>query len=192
MNNSLGDRESPIKTAIGDFRRRGGGFGTSTALAILPVILWRSAWRLDGKNMKSANNIDVLYDGNCPFWVCTTHFVKRFDRRHRIHLTNIAARKFDARIFDKSQCELTGEIHALRSDGTWLKGLDAFRELCSAVGLGPVFLLTRLPVFRQLSNMGYRLFARTLVKTSRPPDQTTGARTAVTTTLSSTPVIRIS
>jgi predicted DCC family thiol-disulfide oxidoreductase YuxK len=140
--------------------------------------------------MKPSNTIDILYDGDCRFLVRTTHFLKRLDRRNRIHLTNIAARKFDARIFDRSQSELTAEIYARLPDGTWLRSLDAFRKLGSAVGLGPVVLLTQLPVIRLLLNLGYRCFAKWLLKSRRPVSQQSGARAIVTTTPSSRSVIR--
>ena len=83
------------------------------------------------KSVKSINTIDVLYDGSCQFWVRITRLVKRLDRGQYIHLTNIADRKFEARIYDKSQSELMADLHVRLSDGTWLKGSDAFRELFS-------------------------------------------------------------
>ena len=112
--------------------------------------------------------ISVLYDGNCPFLIRATRLLKRLDRRHAIHLTNIAARKFDARLVDKSQQELTDEIYAQLSDETWRKGPDAFREICSAIGLEPLVMMTRIPVVRQLSDMGYRCLAKTMSNATRP------------------------
>jgi predicted DCC family thiol-disulfide oxidoreductase YuxK len=142
--------------------------------------------------MKSSNNIDILYDGNCRFLVRTTQFLKRRDHRNRIHLANMAARKFDAGNFDRSQCELTAGIYARMPDGTWFRDLDAFREIGSAVGLRPLVLLTRLPVIRSLLNAGYGFFAKSLLSNRRLASQQTGARAIVTTTTSSGPVIRTS
>ena len=141
--------------------------------------------------MKSSITIDLLYDGNCRFVMRTIQFLKRLDRRNRIHLTNTAARKFDAASFDKSQGELTAEIYARLADGTWLKGLDAFRELSSAVGLAPLVLVTRLPLIRPALNVGYGLFAKSLLKNRRPASQRAGAR-AIVTTSSSGSVIQTS
>ena len=142
--------------------------------------------------MKPSITIDILYDGNCRFIVRTTQFLKRLDRRNRVHLANIAARKFDAASFDRSQAELTAEIYARRPDGTWLKGLDAFRELGSTVGLRPLVVLTQLPLIRSLLNVGYRIFAKLLLRTSRRASQRAGARTIVTTTSAPGSVIRTS
>ena len=79
--------------------------------------------------MKSSNTIDILYDGNCRFLVRTTQLLKRMDHRNRVHLANMSARKFDAGNFDGSPCDLTAGIYARMPDGTWFRGLDAFRAL---------------------------------------------------------------
>ena len=141
--------------------------------------------------MKPSITIDILYDGNCRFIVRTTQFLKRLDRRNRVHLANIAARKFDAASFDRSQAELTAEIYARRLDGTWLKGLDAFRELGSTVGLRPLVVLTQLPLIRSLLNVGYRLFAKLLLRSRRYVNEPQVAR-AIVTSSSSGSVIRTS
>lgn len=142
--------------------------------------------------MQPANTIDILYDGNCRFLTRSAQFLKRLDHRNRVHLANMAARKFDAGNFDRSQCELTTGIYARMPDGTWLSDLDAFRELASAVGLRPLVLLTQLPLIRPLLNVGYEYFAKSLLRNRRAASQQTGARAIVTTTKSSGPVIRTS
>ncbi|MEJ7593861.1 MAG: DUF393 domain-containing protein [Planctomycetaceae bacterium] len=146
---------------------------------------------MNGSQMKPLYTIDILYDGNCGFLVGITQFLKRLDRRHRIHLANMAARKFDAGIFDRSQGDLTAEIYARMPDGTWHKGLDAFREFGSAVGLRPLVLVTQLPLFRSLLDVGYRLYAKLLLRTRGHIRQQHVARAVVTTSSTGT-VIRTS
>jgi len=141
--------------------------------------------------MKPSNIIDILYDGNCRFLARATQFLKRRDHRNRVHLANMAARKFDAGIFDSSQLELTSGIYARLPDGTWFRDLDAFRELGSAVGLRPLVLLTQLPLIRSLLNVGYGILAKLLLRRRRSASQQTGARAVVSTT-SSGSVIRTS
>ncbi len=142
--------------------------------------------------MKPSNTIDILYDANCRFLTRTTQFLKRRDHRNRVHLVNMAARKFDAGNFDRSQCELTAGIYARMPDGTLITGLDAFRELGSAVGLRPLILLTQLPVIKSLLNMGYGFLAKSLLRNRRPASQKTGARAIVITTTTPDSVIRTS
>ena len=144
------------------------------------------------KTMKPSNTIDILYDGNCRFHLRTTQFLKRMDHKNRVHLTNMAARKFDARIFDRAQCELTAGIYARMPDGIWFMGPDAFRELGSAVGLTPLVLVTRLPLIRSLLNVGYGILAKSLLRSRQSAGQRTGARAVVSTTTLSGSVIQTS
>ena len=137
------------------------------------------------KSVKSINTIDVLYDGSCQFWVRITRLVKRLDRGQYIHLTNIADRKFEARIYDKSQSELMADLHVRLSDGTWLKGSDAFRELFSMSSLRPLVLVSSLPMLRQLSNAGYGLIINTLLKMRRPDRRQSDSGASVLRTVSS-------
>ncbi len=135
--------------------------------------------------MNPSNTIDVLYDGNCALLCRAIHLLRRMDRRHGIHVTNIAARKFDAGIFDKSMKELIAEIHARTPDGTWLKGMDAFRLLSSYVGLGPLVFLTQIPVVRMLSNASYRWIAKRMLKNRRSGSRQPGAHAIVTARMTS-------
>ena len=107
--------------------------------------------------------IHVLYDGDCPFFARTAKLLKRLDRQHRLLFANVAARKFEPLIFNKSKGELATEIHAHLPDGSWLKGLDAFRELYSIVGFGPLVLPTKLPVLRQLTDGAYRVLCKSFI-----------------------------
>ena len=144
----------------------------------------------DGINMKNLSTINVLYDGSSPFWSQITRLVKRFDRGQYIHLTNIADRKFEARIYDKSQSELTADLHVQLSDGTWLKGSDAFRELFSKSRLRLLVQFSGLPLIRQLSNSGYGILMYSLAKMYRPDRQQSDTPASVLRTFSSGSAIR--
>ena len=52
------------------------------------------------------------------------------------------------------------EIHGRLPDGRWVTGVEVFRRLYGCIGFGPLVLLTRLPLVRQLLNVGYRFFAK--------------------------------
>ena len=104
----------------------------------------------------------VFFDGDSRFWVREVRFLKRLDRRHRFHFTDISARGFDARIFNKNQQTLTAEIHALRPDGTWIRGAEVLRHVYASVGFGPLVFVTRLPLIRQVSNLSIRILNRYL------------------------------
>jgi predicted DCC family thiol-disulfide oxidoreductase YuxK len=140
--------------------------------------------------MKNLTTINVLYDGNCRFWVRITRLVKRLDRGQYIHLTNIADRNFEARIYDKSQSELTAELHVQLSDGTWLKGSNAFRVLFSNSSLRPLVLVSSLPLLRHFSNAVYEVLMNMLLKLNRPDRRPSDSSDSVLKTFSSGSVIQ--
>lgn len=90
--------------------------------------------------------------------------LQRWDRRGRILFTDIAAPEFHAETLGQSLTTLMAEIHGRLPDGTWIKGVEVFRRLYTAVGFGPLVWLTRLPGLSQLLDLGYRLFARNRLK----------------------------
>jgi len=114
--------------------------------------------------MISEYTIEMLYDGECPLCVRETRMLQRMDRQRRIRFTNIAAADFDASSYGKTQEELMAEMHGRLPDGTWVTGVEVFRRLYAAVGFGPFVWLTRLPLIKQMLNVGYRVFAKNRLK----------------------------
>ena len=110
--------------------------------------------------MKPAHTIEMFYDGDCPLCMRETRMLGRMDRDKRIRFTNIATADFDATTVNKTQPELMAEMHGRLPDGSWVTGVEVFRRLYSAVGFGPVVWITRLPIIRQLLNVGYYFFAK--------------------------------
>jgi predicted DCC family thiol-disulfide oxidoreductase YuxK len=104
--------------------------------------------------------IEMFYDGDCPLCMRETRILQRLDRHQRLRFTNIAAPTFDASSVGKPQDELMDEMHGRLPDGSWVTGVEVFRRLYSAVGFSPVVWLTRLPIIKQLLNVGYFVFAK--------------------------------
>lgn len=105
-------------------------------------------------------DVEVFYDGDCPLCMREIRMLQRMDRRRRIRFTNIAAEGFDASSVGLTWADLMAKIHGRLPDGTMLEGVEVFRRLYSAVGFGPLVVLTRLPVIKQLLNAAYRGFAK--------------------------------
>ena len=55
--------------------------------------------------------IEVFFDGDCPVCLREINLLKRFDRRNRILITNIATADFVAEYYGKTMNGLMSEIH---------------------------------------------------------------------------------
>ena len=104
--------------------------------------------------------IEVFYDGACPLCVREIRLLRRLDRSDRIRYTDISSDEFRAEDFGRTLGTFMSEIHGRLPDGTWVNGVEVFRRLYAAVGLGPIVWVTRLPVVSGLLDSAYRVFAR--------------------------------
>jgi predicted DCC family thiol-disulfide oxidoreductase YuxK len=104
--------------------------------------------------------IEVFYDGDCPLCRREIAMLRRMDRKRQIRFTDIAAVDFQASSDEVSWDDLMSEIHGRLPDGSWIRGVEVFRRLYSAVGWGPLVRLSRLPLVSSMLAWGYRLFAR--------------------------------
>ena len=59
------------------------------------------------------------------------------------------------------------EIHGRLPDGTWVRGVEVFRELYAAIGWTSVVWISRLPMISGLLDRAYRLFARNRLRWTR-------------------------
>lgn len=104
--------------------------------------------------------IEVFFDGACPLCAREMAVLRRWDRRGQIRFTDIAHADFDARQHGPTQDEFMAQMHGRLPDGTWLRGVEVFRQVYSIVGFRPLVALTRLPVVAPLLDAAYRVFAR--------------------------------
>src|SRR5690606_15960958 len=80
--------------------------------------------------------IEVFFDGDCPLCCREIALLKRWDRRGKIMFTNIAAEDFSTEDRGKSFDELMASMHGRLPDGKWIYGVEVFRRMYAAVGLG--------------------------------------------------------
>ena len=104
------------------------------------------------------STFEVFYDGQCPLCKREIDMVRRKDKHQRLKLTDIAAVDFrpDA---GKDLQELMKEIHGRDANGKFVTGVDVFREIYGRLGFELLVKISRLPVLRQVLDVGYRLFA---------------------------------
>ena len=111
--------------------------------------------------MSEGFEVEVFYDGDCPLCVREIEMLRRLDRgRGRILFTDIAAPGFSPEEVGLSYSALMERIHARLPDGRLIEGVEVFRRLYGAVGLGWLLAPTRLPGLRGLSDWAYEKFAR--------------------------------
>ena len=109
--------------------------------------------------------IQVFFDGDCPLCLREIQMLRRLDRgRGRIRFTDIAAAGFDAGEWGTDLESLMARIHGRLPDGTWVEGVEVFRQLYGAVGFDWLVPVTRLPGISHLLDAGYRLFAANRLK----------------------------
>jgi predicted DCC family thiol-disulfide oxidoreductase YuxK len=104
--------------------------------------------------------VEVFYDGECPLCLREIKMLRWMDRKHRIRFTDIAEPSFRPADYGKTMQEFMDEIQGRLPDGTWVIGVEVFRQLYSAVGLRPLVGLTRLPGVSHGLDLGYRVFAK--------------------------------
>lgn len=117
--------------------------------------------------MKPSSNhypLTLLFDGACPFCRLEMEQLARRDALKRLVFVDIAAPGFDLDWFAGDSgvtlADLNRLIHAVRPDGSLVAGVEVFRLAYGAVGLGPLWAPTALPLIKPLVDRGYAAFAR--------------------------------
>ncbi len=105
-------------------------------------------------------DIRVLYDGDCPLCMREIRFLRARDTRGRIGFEDIAAPGFDPQRYGLDQKTVMARIHGVLPDGRIVEGVEVFRRLYEAVGLGWLVAPTRWPGLRTAFDAAYRVFAR--------------------------------
>jgi len=108
--------------------------------------------------------VEIFFDGDCPLCVREINFLKRRDRHQRVRFTDIADPTFDPSPIGLSWDRLMDRIHARLPDGRLVEGVEVFRRVYGAVGLGWLLAPTRVPGLRQLADWAYRVFAKNRLK----------------------------
>ena len=120
-------------------------------------------------------DFEVFYDGDCPLCLKEIRMLQWLDRNnHRIQFTDIAAEGFDAEgTTGLSYEDLMAEIYGRLPSGELVTGMEVFRQLYGAVGLGLLFAPTAWGPLRPMFDSIYSFFARNRLRiTGRCTDET--------------------
>jgi predicted DCC family thiol-disulfide oxidoreductase YuxK len=109
--------------------------------------------------LPAGRSVEVFYDGDCPLCMREIRMLMRKDKASRIVFTDIADPSFDEQRHGKSYAELMKRIQGRVADGSWIEGVEVFRQLYAAIGWRRIVALTRIPGISHVLTVGYRLFA---------------------------------
>jgi predicted DCC family thiol-disulfide oxidoreductase YuxK len=112
-------------------------------------------------------SIKVLYDHACPMCRSEVVWLNDRDKQGRLFFEDISASDFDASRYGINQSDVEAAIHGVLPDGRIVTGVEVFRHMYSAVGLGWLLAPTAWPVLRELADAAYRFFARHRVRMGR-------------------------
>ena len=104
--------------------------------------------------------LTVFFDGACPICDREIALMKRLDRRRQLEFCDFSAQEYDAASSGFATEDLGAVIHARWADGSVITGVDVFRAMWEAVGLGVLARLSRLSLVEPLVLRAYAWFAR--------------------------------
>jgi predicted DCC family thiol-disulfide oxidoreductase YuxK len=104
--------------------------------------------------------LTVFFDGACPICDREIALMRRLDRRRRLVFCDFSRPNYDTALINISPVELGRVIHARWVDGTVITGVEVFRAMWEAVGLGFLARLSRLYLVEPLVLKAYAWFAR--------------------------------
>jgi predicted DCC family thiol-disulfide oxidoreductase YuxK len=113
-----------------------------------------------GADMPNDDSLTVFYDAACPVCAFEIDLLRRRDAGRALHLVDISAPGFDARLHGFSAKDLYAALHAVHADGSVERGMAALRLVYTAAGLGWLVKATRWRLLRGPCEAAYRLFAR--------------------------------
>ena len=103
--------------------------------------------------------VEIFFDGECPLCAREVRLLQRMDRKRRVRFTDIAAPGFEPPA-GLDMATLMARIHGRLPDGAILEGVEVFRRVYEAVGLGLLSRISRWPGIAALTEAAYTLFAK--------------------------------
>lgn len=117
--------------------------------------------------MASDYPLKIFYDASCPVCALEMDQFRARDAVGRLELVDMSAPGFDAACHGFAPADLDAAIHAVRPDGTIVRGMPVLRLAYAAVGLGWLVRPTGFGPLRPAFDAAYRVFARNRKAISR-------------------------
>jgi predicted DCC family thiol-disulfide oxidoreductase YuxK len=114
--------------------------------------------------------LTVFFDGACPICDREIALMRKLDRRRRLVFCDFSRSDYDSSVINISLADLGRIIHARWGNGSVITGVEVFRAMWEAVGLGFLARLSRLSLVEPLVLNAYAWFARNRLRlTGRSP-----------------------
>ena len=111
--------------------------------------------------MHKNTKISIFYDGKCHLCSREIEGYRRRDRSNRLGFIDISSAGFNALEYGLDSLDVKKVLHVQRSDGTVVKGVDAFIEIWRTLEMFEwlALLVERYPT-RLIFQGAYAVFAR--------------------------------
>ena len=110
--------------------------------------------------MASDYPLKIFYDASCPVCALEMDQLRARDGAGRLELVDMSAPGFDAACHGFVNADLDAAIHAVRPDGSVVRGMPVLRLAYAAAGLGWLIRPTGIGPLRPVFDAAYRVFAR--------------------------------
>jgi predicted DCC family thiol-disulfide oxidoreductase YuxK len=104
--------------------------------------------------------LTIFYDASCPVCALEMDQLQSRGTAGRLVLVDMSAPGFDAAHYGLNLTEIDAVIHALRPDGSVVRGMGVLRLAYAAAGLGWVLRPTATAPLKPVFDAAYRVFAR--------------------------------
>lgn len=119
--------------------------------------------QLNTPNRLFPEEINMIYDSKCNLCMYEVNFLAKKDKQGKIRFTDIEDENYNPKDPANGGIDYaTGmkTMHAVKTNGEIVQGVDVFRELYSQIGLGYLYSFTKIPVLGQLADKVYRFWAK--------------------------------
>ena len=110
--------------------------------------------------MRSDYPLTIFYDASCPVCALEMDHLRGRDTAGRLVLVDMSTPGFDAARYGLALPDLDAAIHALRPDGSVVRGMVVLRLAYAAAGLGWLLRPSAAAPLRPVFDSAYRVFAR--------------------------------
>jgi len=110
------------------------------------------------------SKLTFLYDGACPLCLRETNFLKVKDTNNFINFVDISENYSPENFKNISYKQAMANLHGILAGGEIIFGVDVLVYSYELVGLGWIYLPTKLPIFSNVIKLLYKYWAKYRLK----------------------------